>query len=232
MSSYYYDTDDTNDNSNSIDDNTTTSSDSVILRDSFDNSDNASINSSDEDRNQYNAGNNNSHNRPMFYNALRISNHLFEEIYEKEEDFIDSEKENGQYFIGMTATIHDYIPGIEPFGSIITSYVTPKTFFSYTFNTMRSYLILLSYTFPSSNNVDIIKLHYVPTEHGTMYVALAKTYWLRLIQRHWKKIYAQRCAIIDKRASISVFLYFQIKGKYKNGLNSLPNIRGMLSHYA
>jgi hypothetical protein len=59
-------------------------------------------------------------------------------------------------------------------------------------------------------------------------VCVIKTYWLRLIQRTWKKIYKQRMDISQRRKSISSLKHREITGKWPDDLRVLPSIYGML----
>jgi len=63
---------------------------------------------------------------------------------------------------------------------------------------------------------------------GQEKVAILKTFWLRLIQRKWKKIFAQRKEIIEKRKQVSNIIYWQMRGTWPNNCRSLPNLYGML----
>lgn len=63
---------------------------------------------------------------------------------------------------------------------------------------------------------------------GQEKVAILKTFWLRLIKRKWKKIFAQRKEIIEKRKQVSNIIYWQMRGTWPNNCRTLPNLYGML----
>jgi hypothetical protein len=62
---------------------------------------------------------------------------------------------------------------------------------------------------------------------------IIKTYWIRLIQRHWKKTYKMRMDFIQLRKRLSNQRYFELKGRYIIGSNVLPpSLNGMLGGYS
>jgi hypothetical protein len=63
------------------------------------------------------------------------------------------------------------------------------------------------------------------------YTVILKTYWLRIIQRHWRKAFSIRDSIIKKRMRLNVQRNFELKGNYGYGLNTMPTIHGLLSVY-
>ena len=64
------------------------------------------------------------------------------------------------------------------------------------------------------------------------FTVIIKTYWIRLIQRHWKKIYKIHLEFVNFRKNISNQRHFELKGRYISGNNTLPpSLYGMLSIY-
>jgi hypothetical protein len=86
------------------------------------------------------------------------------------------------------------------------------------------------------NYSNIIKSsNYVKPEIGEIYylrgdecVCIIKTFWLKIIQRSWKKIYKIRQKIKQMRNRPDAILYKQLTGKIKNEYLYMPSIRGML----
>lgn len=74
--------------------------------------------------------------------------------------------------------------------------------------------------------IEIAECIYLPSYHC---IAILKTYWLRLIQRVWKKIYNDRKNIIKLRSSIYSLRYREINGKWPDYCISYPSLKGMLS---
>jgi hypothetical protein len=60
-------------------------------------------------------------------------------------------------------------------------------------------------------------------------VAIIKTFWIKIIQRKWKKIYKERQLIIQKRCNYASIMYREIYGKWPNDCLYYPSIKGMLS---
>lgn len=59
-------------------------------------------------------------------------------------------------------------------------------------------------------------------------IAILKTFWLKIIQRKWKKIFAEKQQIINQRQHPSSLYYRQIYGKWPETCNNLPSLNGML----
>jgi hypothetical protein len=74
-------------------------------------------------------------------------------------------------------------------------------------------------------NVEIGQVYYLK---GDECVCIIKTFWLKLVQRAWKKIYKQRMLIQKKRRMPNSLLYRQITAKWPDNCNYMPSIRGML----
>ena len=57
-------------------------------------------------------------------------------------------------------------------------------------------------------------------------VAILKTFWLRIVQRTWKRVFLERLALMKKRCSPEELYYRQLRGKWSC---SMPGLCGMLS---
>jgi len=87
--------------------------------------------------------------------------------------------------------------------------------------------------------IEIVKLQYpnVRTEiaeclilNSDHCVSIIKTFWLRLIQRTWKKICNERKNIIKKRSKPTSILYREIFGQWPDDCLRYPLLRGMMSN--
>lgn len=147
--------------------------------------------------------------------------HMIEDIYFHEEEFLNSEKVDNHYYIGINKISHDkqYI--------LYANAITVPTFFRYNISHVTEYLQEYS-IFACSSNIDIMKLSILD---DYTYSVILKTYWLRIIQRHWKKIYSQRLAAIKKRTQLQARMYFEIHGRYPDNSYIIPTIHGMLVSY-
>jgi hypothetical protein len=61
-------------------------------------------------------------------------------------------------------------------------------------------------------------------------VAIIKTIWIRLIQRKWKKVYAERKNILRKRMSTASLSTRELTGVWPEYCRYLPSIHGILSN--
>lgn len=59
-------------------------------------------------------------------------------------------------------------------------------------------------------------------------VAILKTFWLRIIQRTWKKVYSKRVACLNRRIRISSLNHRTMTGRWPDDCLVLPTIHGML----
>ena len=59
-------------------------------------------------------------------------------------------------------------------------------------------------------------------------VCIIKTFWIKIIQRAWKKIYQMRKKIHQLRNRPDSIMYRQLTGKWLDKYRYMPSIRGML----
>ena len=59
-------------------------------------------------------------------------------------------------------------------------------------------------------------------------VAILKTFWIRIVQRKWKKVFAERMRIIELRKKICNMQWRFIKGQWPFECSYMPSIVGML----
>lgn len=146
---------------------------------------------------------------------------MLDRIYFHEQDFLDSEKEHEQYYIGYNKVSNDkqYI--------LYANAVTPTTFFRFSINHILCYLHEYS-IFVTKPNIDIMKLFILD---DFTYTVVIKTFWLRIIQRHWKKIYSQRKYCLKRRKQIKTLMHFERNGRYPSDCDFMPSLYGMLSSY-
>lgn len=144
----------------------------------------------------------------------------FDNIYLREADFADQDRYNGQYILGMSCSQSNRL-----FTDLFTAGVSTPTFFQFPFASVLYYLYCSSVIYVHRPNIDIIQIY---VDQRERYIAVKKTFWLRLVQRRWKKIYRERCDICNRRKQLVSLRYREIHGKYPVGLRSLPSIYGMM----
>jgi hypothetical protein len=89
--------------------------------------------------------------------------------------------------------------------------------------TIRNYKNIISK--PNYIKPEIAEYIILPTQES---IAILKTFWIRIIQRVWKKIYSQRKDILKKRCCPGAISTFQLTGKWPEHCRVLPGLKGML----
>lgn len=151
------------------------------------------------------------------------------DIYDEDEDHIDSEKQDNSYYIGLCFREAKYKEPI-----LLNISISNKLFFKYQneiINDFLSYFHTHDNIYNSNQiRIDIMKTNFLKTTPGnfTIYAVVLKTFWLRLVQRTWRKVYKQKMQIVKKRRHIFNLRHREIHGKYPNGLNYLPGLHGMM----
>ena len=59
-------------------------------------------------------------------------------------------------------------------------------------------------------------------------VAILKTFWIRIIQRTWKRVYAERKYIISQRKRLHELKYKELNGRWSYSIRYYPEFKGML----
>ena len=90
-------------------------------------------------------------------------------------------------------------------------------------NIYRNYRNII--TRPNYFKPEIAQCVYLESQHC---VAIFKTIWIKLIQRTWKKIFAERKRVLIQRCSLKNLIYREINGKWPNSCNYFPTLKGML----
>jgi hypothetical protein len=145
----------------------------------------------------------------------------YDEIYQDDSHHVYSEKQHGHYYIGIAKRVSSDV-------LLMVNSVSPFVFFQYRFERLRDYLAKYSVVRIQNAKVHIMKLCILPDE---TYSVILKTHWLRLVQRHWRKVYQERKRVIKGRRNFMNLRQREINGKWPHGLNRIPNIRGMLYQY-
>ena len=150
---------------------------------------------------------------------------IFDMIYYDDFEFLDMVKQHNHYYLGL----YDYIS--RNMELLLGTTVSPRIFYKYPYNNVSRYLRAYSIVRNkySTKNIQIMQLKILTQNTFTVII---KTYWIRLIQRHWKKIYKIHLEFVNFRKNISNQRHFELKGRYISGNNTLPpSLYGMLSIY-
>jgi hypothetical protein len=148
---------------------------------------------------------------------------VIDTIYFTDRHFLDEPKEHGTHYLGNISCINSQL--------LMELAVSPSTFFKFTYKKIcryvRSYSISSHWLYPKSQ-IDIFVLDI----HDDCYRCILKTVWLRLIQRHWKKIFQERLKVINLRKQWATQRHFELRGKYPIDACYLPTIHGLMSQYS
>lgn len=90
--------------------------------------------------------------------------------------------------------------------------------------TIRNYYNIVSK--PNYIKPEIGEYIILPTQEA---VAILKTFWLRIIQKKWKKVFQERKEIIKQRCYLSNLSIREIRGMWPKSCVNLPGLKGMLS---
>ena len=143
-----------------------------------------------------------------------------DQIYFDENQNNNLEKTTGSYYIGSVFQDDGY--------AVLGLAVSARTFYNYETTLIEQYLHEYSYNSNTNLFMDIIKLYILP---DLTYACIVKTHWLKLVQRHWKRTFALRKEILEKRRSLEATNYFELHGKYTDSLCVLPSIQGLMKTY-
>jgi hypothetical protein len=130
-----------------------------------------------------------------------------ERIYEKEYFFLDCEKINNKYYIGIYSRVDDEL--------LLGSCISSSSFFEFPINAVKKYLSTYSIIYNDRfflKKIDILKLAINETD-GT-YNVIIKTVWLRIFQRKWKKLFAEKKSMMEHKKKLSSRMYFEVYGKW------------------
>ena len=98
-------------------------------------------------------------------------------------------------------------------------------------NSMKNHSIIRNYKQIVAQQ-NYIQLHIAKVIYlsGSECVAILKTFWIKIIQRTWKKIYKKRCIVIALRKSPSSLFYRERHSKWPDNCLYLPSLQGLLSN--
>jgi hypothetical protein len=92
-------------------------------------------------------------------------------------------------------------------------------------NIIRNYRNIIAR--PDYIRPEIAECIVLPSQHT---VAIIKTIWIKIIQRKWKTVYAERNRIIKTRMQYTSLKTREITGKWPQSCNYLPTLYGMMSN--
>jgi hypothetical protein len=106
---------------------------------------------------------------------------------------------------------------------LLASTVQNKTFFQYNIDNIVDYLNNYSIIYQDhSVNPEIMKLQ---IDDSSMYNVVLKTFWIRLVQRNWKRIYKEKQMIVQN----GLIPYLKNR-ELSDSQIRLPSLHGMMNH--
>jgi hypothetical protein len=146
--------------------------------------------------------------------SQEMTDYYVDNIIFDEYEFQDYEKVHREYCIGICQIAKD--------GEFLLEFsISAPSLLNYDIKYVHEYLG----DGKKPVHIDIMQLHIA--EDFTYNVVL-KTFWLRIVQKTWKKIFKQRQKIIQIRKSVSAQLYFSMNGKYPLSASYLPQYSGII----
>lgn len=146
-----------------------------------------------------------------------ISDDIWSDIFDSEQaSYVEDNLITGKYVIGLPGYLRNtnewlYLSG-----------VTPRSFFRFPFDDVSKYLQEFSLSYVHNPNIHIMALDI--KDDGTCTVVI-KTFWLKIIQRKWKKVYKERQEYV-RQMSRRVNMYARELGKRIR----CPGLEGMLTY--
>lgn len=135
-------------------------------------------------------------------------------IMEDEYEVQDDDKQHLKYYIGVCFEDND--------GSLLLGMsISIPTLFNYDFTHIARFI---DYD-DTPNIIHIMQLH---ISEDLVYNVVLKTFWLKIVQRTWKRIFNQRKTVIQIRKSIYSQQYFSLNGRYPMQAVYLPQYYGCI----
>lgn len=145
----------------------------------------------------------------------------YDHINEYEEYDTDDEYDSDSDIVDNFIRINDEIKVLKQYYSNIAD--TNSRYFGKhpTIRNYRNIVLNSNYIKPEIGEYIIL-----PTQEA---VAILKTFWLRIIQKKWKKVFQERKNVIKQRCNLSNLSIKEIRGRWPSSCFNLPGLKGMLS---
>lgn len=137
-------------------------------------------------------------------------------IFEMDEDFMDAEKLDAAYYIGLPG----YLASQNQL--LLMNSISPGAFFKHDHAAVLKYLVEYSTSRIHKPKVHILQVH---VDEQCAYNVTIKTFWLKLVQRAWKRVFLERQQIINQNKNP---LLIQGRSLGNASHPKLPSIRGLL----
>lgn len=146
---------------------------------------------------------------------------VYDYIHQADYEQFYMEKEDGGHYLGLVHSTDQCI--------MMSNTVSAQVFFLNPYSTIVRYLYLYGLVRIHEPRIDIMQLHISAQD---VYSVVLKTHWIRLIQRHWRKISAIRRTVLLRRSSPAYRRHNETTGHYPDDACYMPGLHGLLSQYA
>lgn len=154
---------------------------------------------------------------------MENEDNIYDEIYNNESNYIDHYGDSDEYYVDKKYYIGVYCI-IDT--HILESSITVNSFLKYNAHDCLVYLNNHAiFSKKRRKAIEIMQFTPIHCDSISVYKVIVKTFWLRLVQRNWKRIYKMRKQIINTE-----ILNFLRKREYEFEKTSIPGLSGMLSH--
>ena len=155
-----------------------------------------------------------------------VESEIIDEIAEFEDRFEEEDCISGKYYIGT----YNLIKYDTEMMHLIATRINIRTFYTFTHAELSSYAYFSSLMYEEQHpNIHIMQLVIEPDDTFT---AIIKTFWLKIIQRTWKKACQKRKYFIEQFKSKIVYNINNIQLNRKINHLQYPTLRGLLSQYS
>lgn len=137
-------------------------------------------------------------------------------IFEMDENFMDADKQNSSYYIGL--------PGFLASQNqlLLMNSISPGAFFKHDHDAVLKYLVEYSTSRIHNPTLHILQVH---VDDHQAYNVTIKTFWLKLVQRSWKRVFKERQQMIEQNKNPRIV---QNRSLGNASRPKLPSIRGLL----
>jgi hypothetical protein len=152
----------------------------------------------------------------FFHRDVREENYLIEfmfvEPYANEEWHIVADS-FGKLHIGLSIEVFN---GSDEIVNCVDLLMTSSTFFYFPIQTAKKYLVdSVEEDNPILIASDIAYVTRVPGLYDLPDMpVIMKTFWIRIIQRRWKRVYSEKMRLLRLRGSLKAQRQFELTGKY------------------
>jgi hypothetical protein len=158
----------------------------------------------------------------VYENHIARMHEIFENMDIVDEEFQNTDKTQYSYYLGNVL----YIPDENHY--LMMNSISPELFFRYDSTIISEYLYQMSLVrLVRKPVIDVVQLVIL----DNCYTCVMKTFWIKMIQRTWRKVLVEKQLVLRKRGQVQSQRYFEIHGKYPEGIRVLPGLVGMMRNH-